>query len=333
MSNLIQNLIILSVCWLIAMGGGVYTTYFVQPEEMERLEKAEQVARMKQAEMAALVAEMTESESMAEDVVSRWNARYKVVPRTLGSEDVIRFLNDHSGNGFDPFNITFNGLTEVADYNRYDYSIEGRGDFDSVYRLIWAIENNRQLYRVENLELNHFDLLSDDPETGQKRLDMVVRFTFDLSAYFGGAVGLSAADSTDGAPKSQYFSENDMAAALPSIPDDVLPSREPGMNPFQPLIMENIPPNTYGLVDVEAAELISIVGIEAIIKWEEDEFRLGVGDPVYLGQIISVDPKKGKVIASLNKGGILERIELTMDLDQLYNQARGNVQLSPARNY
>ena len=105
------------------------------------------------------------------------------------------------------------------------------------------------------------------------------------------------------------------------------------MNPFQPLIMENVPPNTYRLIDIEDAELISIVGIEAIIRWQDEEYRLGVGDPVYLGQVISVDPKRGKVSVSLNKGGILERIELTMELDQLYNQARGDVQLSPARNF
>lgn len=333
MSNVIQNLLILSVCWLVAIGGGVYTTFFVQPDEMERLEKAEQVARMKQAELAALVAEMNDSESMAEDVVARWNARYKVVPRVLGSEDVIRFLNEHSRTGFDPFNITFDGLKESNDFNRYDFRVEGRGSFGAVYELIWAIENNRQLYRIEDLELDHFDLLSDDPSTGQKRLDMVVRFTFNLSAYFGGAVGLSASDESEGAPRSMYFTDTDLASSLPPVPDNVLPSPKPGMNPFQPLILENIPPNTYSLVDMETAELLSIVGTEAILKWNENEYRLGIGDPVYLGQVISVDPKKGKVIASLNKGGILERVELTMDLDQLYNQARGNVQLSPARNY
>lgn len=333
MSNLIQNLIILSVCWLIAMGGGVYTTFFVQPDEMERLEKAEQVARMKQAELSSLVAEMSESEARAKDVVARWNARYKVVPRALGSEEVIRFLNEHSGNRFDPFNITFDGMDQQSDFNRYDFSIEGRGNFTSVYELIWAIENNRQLYRIEDLELNHFDLLSDDPATGQKRLDMVVRFTFKLSAYFGGTVGLSASDSSEGAPRSMYFNDADMASSLPPVPDHVLPTSSPRMNPFQPLILENIPPNTYSLVDIESAELISIVGTEAILMWNDNEYRVGIGDPVYLGQVISVDPKKGKVVASLNKGGILERIELTMDLDQLYNQARGNVQLSPARNY
>ena len=333
MSNLIQNLIILSVCWLIALGGGVYTTYFVQPDEMERLEKAEQVARMKQAELSALVAEMSESESRADDVVTRWNTRYKIVPRTLGSEEVIRFLNENSDAGFDPFNITFGGLVETADFNRFDFSIQGRGDFDSLYRLVWAIENHRTLYRIEGLELNHFDLLTDDPNTGQKRLDVVVSFSFRLHAYFGGAVGLSASDESEGAPQSMYFSDSDMDTSLPPVPDHVLPSPQAGMNPFHPLILENIPPNTYQHVNIEEAELVTIVGTEAILEWNEQEYRLGIGDPVYLGQLISVDPREGKVVASLNKGGILDRVELSMNLDQLYNQARGKVQLTPARNY
>lgn len=333
MSNLLQNMLILSVCWLIALGGGVYTTFFVQPDEMERLEKAEQVARMKQAELSSLVAEMTESETRATDVVTRWNTRYKIVPRSLSSEEVIRLLNDNSGNGFDPFNITFNGLKESRDFNRFDFKIEGRGQFDALYKLIWSIENHRTLYRIEDLQLNHYDLLTDDPITKQKRLDVVVSFSFTLHAFFGGAVGLSASDSTEGAPRSVFFSETDLDTALPPVPDYVLPSPRAGMNPFHPLILDNVPPNTYQYVNMEEAELLTIVGTEAILKWNEQEYRLGIGDQVYLGQIISVDPREGKVVASLNKGGILDRIELTMNLDKLYNQARGNVQLTPAKNY
>lgn len=333
MSNLLQNMLILSFCWIVAVGGGVYTTFFVQPDEMERLEKAEQVARMKQAELASLVAEMSESENRANDVVTRWNTRYKVVPRMLGSEEVIRFLNDNSGEGFSPFNITFQGLTSSKDFNRYDFSIQGRGQYDALYKLIWSIENNRTLYRVKDLQLNHFDLLTDDPNTGQKRLDVVVSFSFQLSAFFGGAVGLSASDSTDGAPRSLFFSDSDMDTSLPPVPDWVLPSQTAGMNPFHPLILENIPPNTYQHVDIEQAELLTIVGTEAVLRWNDKEYRMGIGDPVYLGQLISVDPREGRVVASLNKGGILDRVELTMDLDQLYNQARGNVQLTPAKNY
>ncbi len=333
MSNLIQNLVILSVCWLFAAGGGIYATYFMQPDELERLEKAEQVARMKQAELASLMAEMGDSEGVANSVVTRWNARYKVVPRTLGSEEVIRFMNDHSEYGFEVFNVSFDELAETDDFNRYVFEVDGRGDFDALYELVWSIENDRQLFRIEELELDHSEVISDDPLTGGKRMDLMVSFTFELHAYFGGAVGLSASDSAEGAPQSLNFSATDMSTSLPNVPAHVLPAPRAASDPFTPLILENIPPNTKGLLDMAEATLVSIVGDRAVLIWEDEEFSVAIGDPVYLGQVISVDPREGKVIASLNKGGILERIELSMDLDQLYNQARGNVQLSPARNY
>ena len=333
MSNLIRNMLVLTIFLLVASGIGVYITLLAQPKELERLTKAEQVARLKQAELSSLMTEMSQSAGRAEDVVARWNARYKIVPRELGSEDVIRFLNTHTGTGFDPFNITYDGVEESEEFYRYDFDIEGQGAFKDVYELIWVIENGRQLYRIEDLELRHVDLVSDDPSTGRQRLDMVVEFSFELSAYFGGAVGLSASDSTEGAPQSMYFSETDLASSLPPVPETVLPRRVPRMNPFEPLILESMPPNTYDLVDMEAAQLISIVGTEAILVWNGNEHKLSVGDAVYLGEVISVDPARGKVVASLNKGGILERIELTMDLGELYNQARGNVQLTPAKNY
>lgn len=333
MSNRIRNLIVLTVFLFVAAGVGGYITLVKQPQELERLTKAEQVARLKQAELSSLVAEMGDSESQASNVVARWNARYKLIPREMGSEEVIRFLNTHTGKGFHPFNISFEGFEETASFNRYDFLIEGQGSFRDVYELIWVIENSRQLYRVEDLELRHMDLVSDDPTTGRQRLDMVVEFSFELSAFFGGAVGLSASDSTAGAPMSMYFSDADVFTDLPPVPEEVLPRRSPRMNPFEPLILENMPPNTLGLVDLESAELISIVGPEAILKWNGGEYKVSVGDPVYLGEVISVDPIRGRVVASLNKGGIPERIELIMDLDDFYNKARGNVQLTPAKNY
>jgi len=332
MSNLIQNLIILSVCWLIAISGGIYTTYFHQPEEMDRLEKAEQVARMKQAELSSLMAEMSDSESMASSVVTRWDARYKIVPATLGSEDIVSFLNEHTRTGFRPFDIVFENHDEGTEYNKFEFSIEGRGDFNALYRLVWAIENDRQLFRIKDLELTHFDLITDDPTTEEKRLDVMVSFVFTLEAFYGGTAGLSASDNLNALPGDAQFSQVDFEDGLLPVPEHVLPARNAIMNPFHPLILESIPPNTYNRVDIEEAELLSIIGTDAVLLWNEQEYILGIGDAVYLGQIISVDPRNGLVTARLNKGGIMDQVELSMDLGELYKQARGSVELSPTRN-
>ena len=313
-------------------GGGVYATYVYQPDEMKRLEKAKQVANMKQAELSALMAEMGDSESRASTVSSRWNSRYKIVPKTLGSEDVVAFLNEHTRTGFNPFDITFKSHEESEQFYKLVFAIDGRGDFNNLYELIWAIENSRQLYRIDNLKLTHFDLITGDPQTNQQRLEVLVSFSFEIHAFYGGVAGLSASDGLNDTDGNSQFSDNELYANLPAVPDHVLPARNAVMNPFHPLILENIPPNTYNRVDMEEAELLYIVGTDAVILWNDEEWVIGIGDPVYLGQVISVDPRNGTVTARLNKGGLIDQIELKMDLGDLYKQARGSVQLAPTRN-
>ena len=332
MSNLFQNIIVLTTCWIMTFGGGVYATYVYQPDEMKRLEKAKQVANMKQAELSALMAEMGDSESRASTVSSRWNSRYKIVPKTLGSEDVVAFLNEHTRTGFNPFDITFKSHEESEQFYKLVFAIDGRGDFNNLYELIWAIENSRQLYRIDNLKLTHFDLITGDPQTNQQRLEVLVSFSFEIHAFYGGVAGLSASDGLNDTDGNSQFSDNELYANLPAVPDHVLPARNAVMNPFHPLILENIPPNTYNRVDMEEAELLYIVGTDAVILWNDEEWVIGIGDPVYLGQVISVDPRNGTVIARLNKGGLIDQIELKMDLGDLYKQARGSVQLAPTRN-
>lgn len=332
MSNLFQNIMVLTACWFMTFGGGVYATYVYQPDEMKRLEKAKQVANMKQAELSALMAEMGDSESRASTVSSRWNSRYKIVPKTLGSEDVVAFLNEHTRTGFNPFDITFKSHEESEQFYKLVFAIDGRGDFNNLYELIWAIENSRQLYRIDNLKLTHFDLITGDPQTNQQRLEVLVSFSFEIHAFYGGVAGLSASDGLNDTDGNSQFSDNELYANLPAVPDHVLPARNAVMNPFHPLILENIPPNTYNRVDMEEAELLYIVGTDAVILWNDEEWVIGIGDPVYLGQVISVDPRNGTVIARLNKGGLIDQIELKMDLGDLYKQARGSVQLAPTRN-
>ncbi len=328
MSNLVQNLIILCFCWAVATASGVYVTFFDQPGEMERLDNAEKVARMKQVELSSLMAEMEDSAGMAGNLVNRWNARYKIVPQALASEEVIRYLNELTQTGFQPFDISFDEHEESPDFSKYVFDITGKGEFSSVYNLIWSLENSRILYLIQDLEMNHFDLITMDAETQRQKMNVVVEFSFTLEAFYGGIAGLSAHDELQGGLESA-LNASDPVAGWPVVPIDVLPARYAVMNPFHPLILEKIPPNTFNLVNLEKASLNMIVGTQAILEWEDELISIGVGDPVYLGQVISVDPRHGTMIARLNKGGIMDEVVLTMEREDLYKQAQGQVQLSP----
>ncbi|GIV62522.1 MAG: hypothetical protein KatS3mg044_1388 [Rhodothermaceae bacterium] len=330
MSNFAQNIVVLVVCWLLVTGAGIYVTYFDQPEDLERLEKAEKVSRMKQAELTALMAEEASTAEQAEEILRRWNARYKIIPRELDDEEVVAYLNYLSRDGFENFDITFSGEKGSKDFNKYVYQVSGRGYFDRLYRVVWELENNRYFFRVRNLNLEHIDLVSKDPRTQREALKVMVSFTMTVEAYFGGAEGLSADTEQTGAESRRALSEG-LFTELPPVPMEVLPAREPAKNPFFPGILETIPPNTDNLVDVEEARLVSIVAGRAIFDWNGEYHQLDVGDRVYLGKIIEIDPTQDRVVARLNKGGIIDEIELELQTGERYRQALGPASLTPVQ--
>jgi hypothetical protein len=331
MSNIIQNIVVLAVCWLLVTGAGIYVTFFEQPEELARLAKAEKVARLKKAEVAALLAEEASTEERAEQIVRRWRARYKVIPKKLEDEDVVAYLNHLSREGFNNFDITFEGEKRNRDFRTYSYQISGRGYFDDLYRVVWQLENNRNFYRVRELRLNHIDLMTKDRETEREALQVMVSFTMNVDAYFGGAKGLSAETMVTGLYENGELQARPMSA-LPPVPAEVLPDAQPAKNPFFPIIMERIPPNTHNLVDLEEATLVSIVGGKAVFHWNGDYYQLDVGDRVYLGQIIAVDPTEDRVVARLNKGGIIDEVEMSLQTGERYRQALGPVNLTPLQD-
>ena len=66
------------------------------------------------------------------------------------------------------------------------------------------------------------------------------------------------------------------------------------------------------LVDVEDDELVSIADGRAIFRASDGYRTLGVGDAVYLGRVVLIDPERSRVVAYLNRGGIVDEVELTV---------------------
>ncbi len=332
MSNLGYNIIILATCWLLVTGAGVYVTYFEQPKEVERLEKAEKLARLRQAEVTALLAEETSSTAMAQEIITKWRARYKIIPEALKTPDIVGYLNRLTAVGFKNFDVKFSSNQSGQDFGTYTFKASGRAYYTSLYKFIWEVENNRNFYRVRNLALDQIDLVSENKETGKNELQVLVSFKMDIDAYYGGVTGLSAGDEglvglfeSDGLPITQAD-----GAERPPVPSYVLPEMKPITNPFYPLILNAIPPNTYDLLEVENAVLVSIVGENKAVFLEDGDYvTLGLGDPVYLGQITLIDPTEGRVLARLNRGGIIDEVEMLLQTGERFRQAEGDVRLSP----
>jgi len=323
------NTWLMAICWIAITALGVYFTFHEQPAALEHLEKADQVAQMKQAELSSLQTEVVSYSHMADNIARKWRARYKVIPDELSTSDIVRYLNELTSTGFKNFDVTLGGHHATTDYSYYVFNISGRAYYDNLYELIWELENNRNFYRVNNLALDHIDLITHDKNLDSDRLQVMVSFTGRIEAYFNGIDGASAPDVLDA---GLYGEQNITVASgnnLPPVPLELLPDVKPATNPFFPAIMEQIPPNTYGLIEVEDAELISIVGGKAVFKDEKGLRSVGVGEKVYLGVISEVSAAEGRVVARLNKGGIYDEVVRDLDTGDSYRQAQGPARLSP----
>ncbi len=311
MSNDTLNTLVLSVVLALIVGFGFYVTQQKQPERLERLEKEETALRLRKAEVEELLVEKSGSASRADAALRRWNSRYKVLPEHLTSPAVVEYLNALSGGGgFRRFDIALAGITRNEAFSMLTYNVEGQGRFDALYGFIWNLENGRGLYRVRNLGVEAVVVEVPNEETGVARREDLVAFTLSVNAYFAGADGMSAPDS------------------FVVVPDAVLPARTLAYNPFYPLVLEALPPNTDNLVDVEGDSLVSLVGQVAVFRDELGARPVRAGDRVYLGRITDIDPNEARLVAELNKGGIRERVEVHLATGARYRQALGSVRLA-----
>ena len=334
MSKVGYSVLVMAALWAITIGIGVYILR-AKNTDLEHAVRAEKVARLKKAELDELFLQETRSETAALDATRRWFARYKIIPEELKSPEVMSYLNRLTTSGFKNFDVTSSGTKIEADFSFHTYSIEGRGYFSSLYGFVWDIENNRNFYRINNLTLDEIDLITEDKETGRPEMQIMVSFRMSLSAYFSGTDGVSAPEDLFAELLEGESLPTGWSSDLPPVPKDILPDDSPAINPFYPGILSNIPPNTEGYVELESSntELISIVGGKAVFKDGSGYHQIGVGEPVYLGQITEIDPVEGRVVARMNKGGIIDEVELFLHNEGGYRQAIGGTLLTPAGNW
>lgn len=329
MQKLLQNTLGAVACWVVVLGVGYYMTFMRQPEELKQVKDAVKVEQMKRAELTTLLQEEAASIEQAREAVSRWRSRYRNVPDTMTTPAVVDNINNLTTQGFENFDISFAGDHRTPEYNYLAYSIKGRGYFSRLYDFIWEIENSRAFYRISDLKLEHIDLTTEDRESGKKRMKVMVSFTMNLEAYYGGLASMKEpVEQLASLVESEEWSLR-TTKQLVDVPKAVLPDEKPAVNPFFPGILDQLPPNTYDRIDVENAELVSIVDQEAVFKDGKGYRSVGEGDDVYLGKIVKVYPREGRVVARLNKGGIIDRVEKQLKSEEQYRHAQGANRLAP----
>lgn len=287
-----------------------------QTEKIENLHDQRRVAEAMMQQVEELLVREAQSEEQAAQVLARWRTRYKYIPTTLNTADMVEYIEGLTRNGFEQFDLYLTSEKTTRDFSTRTYNVSGTAFYRSFYDLLWHIENNREFYRIHDLKVNHVNVFKKNRATNvDRRLDMVA-FTFQLEAYFGGIDGISAP-----------------ADSLMPVPMSVLHTHSPAADTFTPLVRLDLPPNDENLVDVERARLVSILGEQAIFEDRWGRHVLLSGDRVYLGQITLIDPINAVVRAELNKGDRRETVNIRVagsDGVGTHRTALGNeIQISP----
>lgn len=286
-SKLKNTIIILVILILIILFGGLFNYVFLKGKITDRENKIKEL-KLYQLDTEALTQQLNFLRKRVAQLDSILSNRQYNVPYNLSQSNFYDFINQVSYS-FSPYsyvNIEYEQTEQGNPLSIYRYTLSGAAEFNDLNRLIYAIEESKMLKKISAVELNN------NVKVDEKGIPhYLVTFKFKVAVYF----------SNDDRFYVKDFVENRLEP-------------NPVYDIFYPLIQNEIPPNTEGLLDVQTAKLLALIPDGAFLSDAQgNTFLLWEGDKVYLGYLTNIDYDKDEVSFVLNKGGIIETITLKLD--------------------
>jgi hypothetical protein len=287
----LRNSIVLGILLMLILLVGGYLRAFHLPKKIHSVENEIKKIDEELQNTPNLVNQFNELSTTLTDTQKRWESRNKEIPPTdVTSQSYAYFSRLIDMSGELKLNMVYTGQQSKGNYGYNVYVLKGEGPFHNLYRFIWHLENERRLYKINTLALKGLEIAPSDKEEGQ----ILVTFDMTVHAYFS--------------------SVSELANSLGerSVAPNVLT-----MDPFAPVITSGIPPNIANLVEIERSDLKAVIPGQAFVLDQSNTIQtLHEGDEVYLGYVTKVDPEAGRLECTLNKGGIIEKVDLKIRYGQ-----------------
>ncbi|MBE2280828.1 MAG: hypothetical protein IAE91_10580 [Ignavibacteriaceae bacterium] len=226
------------------------------------------------------------------------NRKYNV-PKNVHQAKFYSFLSEQSKGFTDLYslNVEYKGNSQDGIFMTYDYIVAGQADFMLLYRVMYAIEQSKELKKIKKIDLNSTVIFDK-----QQKPRFLLNFNFEVKVY----------SSPDDRFVSTIFNENDLRTTL-------------NYDIFYPLLRNDIEPNIEELLEVNGAKLLAILPDGIFVMSDNSKtFYLTEGDPVYLGFLTKIDREKNSAQFVINRGGIVEKIELSLFSNNLNPKPKGN---------
>lgn len=285
MSYKIRNSIVLGALLLLILGVGTYIRAFNLPKQARRVETQIKKIDEELQNTPNLVNQFNDLSAILTDTQKRWEGRNKDIPPVdVTSQTYAYFSRIIDLSGYVKLDMIYNGTQQMGNYGYNAYTLKGEAPFENLYRFIWYLENDRKLFKLITVNLRGVE----SAPTAEEESKVLTTFDMLVHAYFSSVSELSN-----------------------SMGERALTPNGLNVDPFTPVIASALPPNTQALVEIERADLKAVIPGKAFVLDQGNEIRtLREGDEVYLGYVTKLDSESGRLEATLNKGGIIEKVEL-----------------------
>ncbi len=213
------------------------------------------------------------------------------IPQNLSSIKFFDFITDvtSSFSSQTHVDVEYTDHGQDKEFSYYQYKLKGSGKYSEIYQLIYAIEQSKELKKLSSITMNNLISTDDD---GIPYFD--VNFNMLVKV---------------------YYSQNDRFATAKLVENDLRSKNV--YDAFYPLIRNEIPPNIDNLLDVQGAKLLALVPEGAFLADAKGStYLLWEGEPVYLGYLTKIDYDNKLVHFIINKGGIIEKVDLQLQKDE-----------------
>jgi hypothetical protein len=281
-----STLTVLALLIIILVAGGIYIFVFQRGALSERQEKLDEL-NANVYDPVELNDRYLALQKRSAELDSILANREFNIPKDISSIKFYNFINTivadfpkHS-----QVNVEYLELKRDKEFYVHEYKLTGGGYFNDVYKMIYAIEQSKELKKVTKLSLSN--LIRTDEEGIPLFL---VNFDMTAQVYYSADSRFAPAETV----------ENNLATG-------------PIYDSFYPQIRNEIPPNVDNLLDVQGAKLLALIPEGAFVAdTKGNTYLVWEGEQVYLGYLTKIDYDNNTVDFILNKGGIIEKITLEL---------------------
>jgi hypothetical protein len=286
-----STLALLGLLLLIVLVVGTYIFVFQRSDLNEKQEKLKELNANSYdpVELADRYEKLKVRSAVLDSVLQ---SRKFNIPKDLSSIKFYNFMNNVVSNFSEhtEINIEFQKKERAKEFFYYEYKLSGSGFYNEIFKLIYSIEQSKELKKIINLTLGNM-IKTDDEGIPL----FLVSFEMNTQVYF----------SNDNRFAPEVFVENDLRTG-------------PIYDAFYPLIRNEIPPNIDELLDVQGSKLLALIPEGAFIAdTHGNTYLIWEGEQVYLGYLTKIDYEENTVSFILNKGGIIEKITLELERETL----------------